>query len=1628
MKKRNKGRIYRAAALALSAIVTAGSIFSCIPAPAAYAAISSESVRDGVGEISITASAGYEEGAYIEWSLLDGADGYEVAVSKDKSTWTVIDDELVRKYKSGTTEYMRADALGLTAGTWYFKIVAGKYDSSGVKKSDVTEKISDSVTVRAHDRSGFAWVNKTSGYYTVSDNDYSGTDANGAYNADGSIKENADIIYVTEDNKNTVTLTIKDKNNKDAKLTGIQNIIAGYKNNSHAAPLDVRFIGRITDPAVLTDGDLYMDEVTAGLTLEGVGKDAAIAGFGLVIKKSSNVEVRNLGFLLCDSKEGDSVSLPSGDDHIWVHHCDFFYGEEPATDDGDNDHAKGDGALDCKESDYITFSYNHFWDCGKCCLLGNSMQALDEFNITYHHNWFDHSDSRHPRARYYNAHVYNNYFDGISKYGMGSVEGASIFSESNYFRNVQKPMLISMQGNDSGTFSKEDGGMIKAYGNSINGSSIKYTPYSETNNVEFDAYEVTAKTETIPDTVKTKQGDNVYDNFDTRAGFYAYTADAAADVPTKVKASAGRVQGGDISYEFADSEDSNYAVISALKTQLTEYMENGGDLESVGGVTGSSEDVYYTLKFKDGSTVTTIDAQQVIGTPVSKTLAPDMSGKTVPEGKYCFGYWTAVDPSGTEECAEWDFSKNVTTDVTEGNKTDGYTFTLYAYWYTEAEYESTLRGGTPIGNDVVTHNFVTDGFGSRYFEITGNTKTENGTSGTYEGYTWPDGKQYIYGRNRLIMDAEASVKFTTTADESLLVLLLDKAKTGNVNIDGTAAAPADGVILKALSAGEHTITYAKDNYLYGIIVKPGEGVPGKASAANTLNVGEDMTAGEYTSDQTVKIFTIHASATDGKVTVDANSKTIGGTAYTQRLKLGGAGDANKRSISFKAIKAATLRLMMVSSSGSDARKLNVAEMKNGALSVIKGSVNIAGTATECADGNIPVGTTAAVYELSLPEAGEYYIYATDGGVNFYAVEVVYSGGESDPGNDPKDPENPEDPENPSDPEDGEAQTVYYTVSFNSLGAVVSSNKVVSGNTVSAPSAPAREGYEFEGWYTSQAAADALNESAKYDFASKVEADLTLYAGWKSVSEDDGKNEEESTEDSYDHSGDKEIADASGNAVTYELEDTVFYYTGTAVKPAVKLYGNGRLLSEGVDYTLKYSNNKLASADADGKALAGVLKAPSITVSGKGNYRGKFVIAFNIRQRSLSDSEVAYSDAVVADVTKAVPKMSCHGVNLKNNKDFTYALKGSVLEVKGQGNYCGTLNIPVNVKSDSKAVGKISISVEKKTYAYDGKAHDASADKIVTVKDASGNILKAGSDYVIVLTDNINAGTMKITVCGRGDYVGLLTKKLKITPAQITPAVSGIAASYTYAYGGVYPEPVVKSGSTVLTKGVDYKLSYSKNKAAGTAAVKVTLTGNYKGTVTKNFEIKPASLSGDTFRALAPDQVSNGNTGTYYSKPYVELDHVLIKASEYSCSYYTDAACKKEITKQSPLTVASSPVTVYVKITGKGKNYTGTAPVISYKVYPAGKASLAKAAVTLKDSTGNKLKTMSFTGKLLKPAKAEVTLSGSPVSSGYTVSCFGNVYKGMAVAVVSGDGKTYAGSKAAKYSVKAGDIETLTKSE
>lgn len=530
--------------------------------------------------VQITTAAGWNESLYAEWEHFEGADNYNVYVKGGQyADYTKIDGQLVRSYGS----YNRADAVGLKAGDDYsIKVVP----VINAKEEESKASIATNIIVRSFNRDGYAHHQASAGI--------------GAYNNDGTLKEGARILYISKGNAKTVTLDMLVKTGKTETRTGIQDILQAYEKGIETRPLCIRIIGLLKkdDMPELGSSSIGLQVKGKGqnmnLTIEGVGNDATFHGFGILVRNCRYVELRNLGVMMHPE---DGISFDTDNEHLWGHNLDIFYGENKG-----GDKAKGDGSFDVKGTLYATVSANHYWDSGKCNLNSNK----DEVDyVTYHHNWFDHSDSRHPRVRVSkHLHVFNNYYDGNSKYGVGATTASCIFVEKNYFRHCKYPMLISKQGSDihngtgtssetKGNFSSEDGGMIKAFDNYIT-EQTSFEPYVAGDALyskHFDAYVVENRNDQVPAEVVTLQGGTGYNNFDTASDFYMYSPDAAADVPSTVTGQygAGRCQHGDFQYTFDNAtQDKNSEVITDLSNKLANYESK---LVKIYGDSGSSSDI-----------------------------------------------------------------------------------------------------------------------------------------------------------------------------------------------------------------------------------------------------------------------------------------------------------------------------------------------------------------------------------------------------------------------------------------------------------------------------------------------------------------------------------------------------------------------------------------------------------------------------------------------------------------------------------------------------------------------------------------------------------------------------------------------------------------------------------------------------------------------------------------------------------------------------------------------------------------------------------------------------------------------------------------------------------------------------
>ena len=150
-----------------------------------------------------------------------------------------------------------------------------------------------------------------------------------------------------------------------------------------------------------------------------------------------------------------------------------------------------------------------------------------------------------------------------------------------------------------------------------------------------------------------------------------------------------------------------------------------------------------------------------------------------------------------------------------------------------------------------------------------------------------------------------------------------------------------------------------------------------------------------------------------------------------------------------------------------------------------------------------------------------------------------------------------------------------------------------------------------------------------------------------------------------------------------------------------------------------------------------------------------------------------------------------------------------------------------------SISKASVTLSTSTYAYDGKAKKPG----VTVK-LNGKTLKNGTDYTVSYSNNTKVGTAKVTITGKGNYTGSVSKTFKIKNNFKKATVSGIS---TKAFTGknITQSITVKYNGKTLKNGTDYTVSYSNNKKIGTATVKIAGKGSYTGTITKTFKINPA---------------------------------------------------------------------------------------------------------------------------------------------------------------------------------------------
>ncbi len=408
------------------------------------------------------------------------------------------------------------------------------------------------------------------------------------------------------------------------------------------------------------------------------------------------------------------------------------------------------------------------------------------------------------------------------------------------------------------------------------------------------------------------------------------------------------------------------------------------------------------------------------------------------------------------------------------------------------------------------------------------------------------------------------------------------------------------------------------------------------------------------------------------------------------------------------------------------------------------------------------------------------------------------------------------------------------------------------------------------------------------------------------------------------------------------------YRKSGAKPEPVIVDKGRnnyILAAGTDYTLQWSNNTAVYTAAD---LTTNKKVPTLTITGKGRYAGKMTRSFFMGQASFADVTVTASDvtyknsegayrATTVKLTDSEGKTLTAGTDYwlltdqdENHVKFEQIVNNAtqpvdpkaildagsqiVLTLYGKGNYTGPAYAMYYVTAGSIA----SASIKAKDKTYNGSAVTLSATDFPDVEATIGSTkrtLKYGQDYKIVpgtYQNNDRAGTARVTVRASGNAGLTGTKVVSFTIKKYTVddgfsvTVNGNDwtepmtdyPSFPFTKNGVKPEPtVLMNNGHLLTAGTDYTLAWSNNTKPLTATgqttdptLKITLKGNYSGTLTRRFSIsKPSLNTGDFTLSVSNKLQPMTHTGANNAEV---LDGLIFKEAAMTATLTENASGKK----------------------------------------------------------------------------------------------------------------------------------------
>ena len=456
------------------------------------------------------------------------------------------------------------------------------------------------------------------------------------------------------------------------------------------------------------------------------------------------------------------------------------------------------------------------------------------------------------------------------------------------------------------------------------------------------------------------------------------------------------------------------------------------------------------------------------------------------------------------------------------------------------------------------------------------------------------------------------------------------------------------------------------------------------------------------------------------------------------------------------------------------------------------------------------------------------------------------------------------------------------------------------------------------------------------------------------------------------------------------------WTGSAVTPNIRITHGQKLLIEGTDYTVAYSNNINETT------------AATATVTGKGNFTGRKVLTYKItRERTDVNASTITVDAIADQEYNAGqglrPAVTVRngGTILTLNTDYTVTYTNNytagstaIVTITGINDYTGTRTATFNVVALDLTNAKVVLEAD--SYEYTGMPQTPGVTSFTTV---SGKTYTSMTNFTVNYSNNTNCGTATVTIKGKNaNFTGNAVGTFTVTKKSIKGAVFSNITACTFTGSEQKPTATVKIGTTTLAANTDYGLSYENNINAGTGTITATGKGNYSGSAKTTFTIAARAIT-SCKAEYSKEMIYTGSE----VKPSVKLtygSYELKAGTDYTVSYSNNI---------------NETDSASIRITGNG-NFSGTQTCtfkITKIVTNINDSSISIASIGDQEYQG---------GEAIIP-KLRITQDGVTLVEGesYTITVTNNKTVGSTATITIQGIGAYTGTRSLTFKIVAADI-------